>query len=344
MSLHELIVTDDVKTALQSYVQTQGYQQAIVLCDTNTEQFCLPHLNLGFPVLTMPAGEQHKTLKVAEQIIEQLMQLQCGKQTVLINLGGGVVSDLGGFVASVFKRGIPFINVPTTLLGMVDAAIGGKTGLDHAFAKNIIGSIYQPKAVFVDVRFLNTMPAIETLSTFAEVFKIAIVANAGLYKQLIDHPWPSAQTGALQSLIQQSIQSKLQLVEQDPHDQSVRQLLNFGHTYGHAYEAFLWQSGRPISHGQAVLWGMKKEIALAVHLGVLPLEEASHIMRGFELYQFERPQVEPEFMQLLPFLLMDKKNSEQYIGFSLPTKIGVGQIQFKVKTEQLKNCYALPII
>ena len=344
MSLHELIVTDDVKSALQSYVQTQGYQQIIVLCDSNTEQYCLPQLNMDFPVLTMPAGEQNKTLKVAEQIIDQLMQLQCSKQTLLINLGGGVVSDLGGFVASVFKRGIPFVNVPTTLLGMVDAAIGGKTGLDHAFAKNIIGTVYQPKAVFVDVRFLNTMPAIETLSTFAELFKIAIIANADLFQELIAHPWPSAQSGKLQNLIQQSIQSKLQLVEHDPHDQSVRQLLNFGHTYGHAYEAFLWQSNRPISHGQAVLWGMKKEVALAVHLGVLPLLEAKSIMQGFELFQFETPQVEPDFMQLLPFLLMDKKNSDQSIGFSLPTKIGVGQIQFKVKPEQLKNCYALPII
>jgi 3-dehydroquinate synthase len=344
MSFSELLMTESVDVLLQNYCQDHSYREIVVLCDTNTQAQCFPLLNKPYKCIVMPAGEQHKTLREAEKIVDQLMAYNFSKQTLLVNLGGGVVSDMGGFVASIYKRGIPFINVPTTLMGMVDAAIGGKTGVDHAFAKNIIGSIYHPKAVLIDLTFLNTMPAMDTLLSFAELFKIAIIADAQLWKKLIQNPWPSPNSEALKAIVKEAVQNKIKLVEQDPYDASVRQLLNFGHTYGHAYESFVLNQGSSTSHADAVLWGMRKEIELAVHLGLLTKDRALTIIEGINQFEFPCSQWQPNFEELLPFLLADKKNTHQSIGFSLPIDIGQGQIQIQVNVQQLKNCYSLSII
>lgn len=344
MSFSELLMTDSVATLLQNYCQDHAYSEVVVLCDSNTQVHCFPHLQKAYKHIVMPAGEQYKTLREAEKIMDQLMALHCSKQTLLVNVGGGVVTDMGGFVASIYKRGIPFVNVPTTLMGMVDAAIGGKTGVDHAFAKNIIGSIYHPKAVILDLKFLNTMPAVDTLLSFAEIFKIAIIADAQLWQTLVQNPWPSPNSEALKAIVKSAVQNKIQLVEQDPYDASVRQLLNFGHTYGHAYESYVLNQGSSTSHADAVLWGMRQEIALAVLLGILEKDKALTMLNGLDQFDFPSSQWQPDFNALLPFLMADKKNSQHTIGFSLPIDIGQGQIQIQVNVQQLKNCYSLPII
>jgi 3-dehydroquinate synthase len=313
----ELIFDQQITDCFSSYCRQNHISKAVIIADTNTQVFCLPLLNSDFPVITVPAGEPFKDLKTLESIFHRFIELKVNRQTVIVNLGGGVVSDIGGFAASVYQRGIPYINIPTTLLAMVDAAIGGKTGVDFLHYKNYLGAFNLPQAVMISDLFLQTLPAEELKSAWAEILKTGTICDAGIL-ELIRKDAP------LIDIIKATATCKDQLVTRDFKDENERQLLNFGHTIGHAFESYRLSIAQPVMHGIAVARGMLYETRLAVKLGHLQPDVAEHIIRLVkEKMSLEELSVE-EFAGLRPFLSGDKKNEDSSITFSLPVEIGRG--------------------
>ena len=331
MQMPELVFTKTISESLKQYCSLNQIKNAVVLCDSNTKMYCLPLLSeFNFPVIECPSGEQSKSLEHVSFIINQLLSLNADRQTHLINLGGGMVSDLGGFVASIYKRGIPFINIPTSLLAMVDAGIGGKTGIDFLNYKNIIGSFNHPKAIFISTSFLKTLPKEEFTSAWSEIIKTAAVANMELFQSIENNT-------ELDEIIKQCALTKSKLVEIDFKDQNIRQLLNFGHTIGHALESYHLELKKPIHHGFAVAYGMLIELKIALYIGNISKDEFERIRElikiklGFEI-------VEDDLFDFYSkYLAGDKKNNDSNISFSLPKSIGNGQYQYKVSMDQLKN-------
>ena len=233
----------------------------VILCDTNTKKYCLPLVEETFAgrvkldVIEIGIGEVNKNIETVCDVWKSLLDLGLDRNSVIINLGGGVVTDLGGFAASTFNRGIDFINVPTTLLSQVDASVGAKTGIDFEGSKNQIGTFTNPKAVFIYEEFLNTLPPKEKLSGFAEVIKHALICDKVYWQQISSNGLYDNQN--LATLIERSITIKQQIVQQDPLEQNIRKLLNFGHTIGHALESFSLQNDdTPLLHGECVAVGM----------------------------------------------------------------------------------------
>lgn len=331
MQMPELVFTKTISESLKQYCSLHQIRNAVVLCDSNTKVHCLPLLSeFEFPVIECPAGEQSKSFEQASFIVNQLVNLNADRQTHLINLGGGMVTDLGGFVASIYKRGIPFINIPTSLLGMVDAGIGGKTGIDFLNYKNIIGSFNHPKSIFISTGFLKTLPKEEFISAWSEVIKTATVANEELFHAIENN-------GELDEIIKQCALTKTKLVEMDFRDQNIRQLLNFGHTIGHALESYQLEINSPVHHGFAVAYGMLTELKLALHLENISLDEFNRITALIKTKVEYEIAEDGLFNSYSKYLLGDKKNNDSNISFSLPKSIGNGQYQCKVSLDQLKN-------
>lgn len=330
-----MIITSDLDLALREQTALIDKQQVFVLVDTHTAQYCLPILQetLSVPsahVLTLPAGEEHKTLRAIEAIWTFLQEQGATRKSMLINLGGGVITDLGGFAASTYMRGIAFVNVPTTLLGMVDAAAGGKTGFDYHGIKNQIGVFRQAKETIVHPEFLRTLPAQQILSGFAEMVKHALISSPlemaaiqafDLHGYLSEPSGDNQQT--LAENISRGIDIKTYIVESDPEETGMRQTLNFGHTIGHALEALFLQKGQPILHGYAVLYGLVAELYLSVNKqGLQPqvLQPIVALMKEF----YGKP-VCPcqDYDALIELMQHDKKNpTTDAITFTLLHNIG----------------------
>ncbi len=329
MKQAELGFTFDISHTFASYCEANEINQAFIITDENTRKFCLPLLPQRFPVITIPPGEVSKTLATVETILGELLEKNAGRHAVIFNLGGGVVTDIGGFAASIYKRGIRYVNIPTTLLGMVDAAIGGKTGVDFQFYKNYLGTFYQPDAVLVSLQFLDTLPEEEKESAWAEVVKTALIAGKEVVRMIkSEEPLPK--------IIASVASLKQEICEKDPRDEDIRQLLNFGHTIGHAYESYRLSIGDPVMHGTAVAKGMLYETILAVRLGLLSDAEADRMLNLITDQTHVSGLNEEEFRGLMPFLAGDKKNRQGFIVFSLPTAIGQGAYGIKVPQADLK--------
>ncbi len=304
----------------------QSRNQVFLLADHNTEKHCIPLLTrlLGFKespwqLITIPAGENSKTLENCALIWNQLLESSAGRNALLINLGGGMVTDIGGFVASVYKRGIPVIHLPTSLLGMVDAAIGNKTAIDFAGIKNPIGSFYAPKAVLIIPEFLETLPEREFRSGLAEVIKYGYIHTPELL-QLLDVKLDEASD--LAGIIHKCIDAKLQITGADPFEQGARKILNFGHTIGHAIEALSIQKQEILLHGEAVAIGMYCELWLSGQFfeSTRPLQ--SKFAQWYEKHFEAFPIYHSELDQLIQFMHNDKKNNGKGIGFVLIEEAG----------------------
>jgi len=251
------------------------WSSVFVLCDTNTHKYCYPLLEKSGVkpdrLIVIGAGEHHKTLQTASSIWSQLLEAGADRSSLLINLGGGVVTDIGGFVAASFMRGIRFINLPTSLLGMVDAAIGGKTGIDFGGAKNTIGSFADPELTIAHLPFLDTLPQHEWLSGYAEMIKHLLLDDKAGWEELVSLVNNDSDEQTVRSFfagrIQSSAATKSRIVEADPTEKGIRAILNFGHTVGHAIESWSLEQGHePVSHGEAVAAGMVCEAFLSVQL------------------------------------------------------------------------------
>ncbi|MBW8358204.1 MAG: 3-dehydroquinate synthase [Weeksellaceae bacterium] len=324
---------------LNTYLDELKPSKLFILVDENTHGHCLPTLlgnletSLPFEILEIESGEEMKTLTTAAHLWEILAEFEADRKALLINLGGGVITDLGGFVASTYKRGIKFINIPTTLLAMCDASIGGKTGIDHQFIKNIIGTFAAADHVFVYPDFLKSLPFAELRSGFAEMLKHGLIADEKHWEDLI--ALPDLEAEQVFPHIKRSMDIKLEIVEQDFREQNIRKTLNFGHTVGHAIESIHLESGKPILHGEAVAAGMICEAWLSANEKIIAPEEANRIIENIR--RFFPPIDLSAFPgeDLVDLMRKDKKNSRNRINFSLPEKIGRARYDVHIPEENI---------
>jgi 3-dehydroquinate synthase len=312
--------------ALADYLRRPGLSRVFVLADANTSAVCLPrlapHLPEGYCLIEIPAGEEYKSLNSCDLVWNCLTEQQADRHALLVNLGGGVVSDLGGFAAATYKRGIDFMQVPTTLLAQVDASIGGKTGIDFKGFKNQLGVFQQPTGVYIDPAFLQTLDPRQLKAGYAEVLKHWLIADAAAFDKNRRLGWL---TDDWEAIIRESVAVKQRIVTEDPFEAGPRKLLNFGHTVGHALEGYLLtQPGREVLHGEAVAVGLICESWLSVQRGLLEASELDRI-ETFVLSVFEKVNfVSLEAEVMAEFALQDKKNAGGVINCTLLHGIGHG--------------------
>jgi len=321
-----VVIGSEALPALAEWLARPAVSQVFVLVDANTARQCLPLLQKYLPatyqLIEISAGEEYKTLASCDAVWNQLTELRADRHAVLVNLGGGVVTDLGGFAAALYKRGIRFVQVPTTLLAQVDASVGGKTGVDFQGYKNQLGVFQAPAAVFIEPQFLQTLDPRQLKSGYAEVLKHWLIADAEAFGQHRRLGWL---TDDWTPIIRESVALKERIVTQDPLENGPRKLLNFGHTVGHALESYLLlQPGREALHGEAVAAGLVCESWLSVQRGLLSPEELDKI-ETFVFSVFDKLAfVGLETEAIAEFALQDKKNAGTTINCTLLNGIGSG--------------------
>lgn len=333
------ILVGNFEESLAQTLEADKFSRLVVITDrTIFEKIYKSRADL-FPkntlVIQVRAGEQNKILDTCKIIWEELLRNNIDRNALCINLGGGVIGDMGGFCAATYKRGIRFIQVPTTLLSQVDASIGGKLAIDFSDVKNSIGVFAQPYAVLIDPTFLNTLSPRELLSGFAEIIKHALINDTVLWKKLKTIDALTVQS--VSEVIIPSLKVKREIVEKDPFEHNVRKALNFGHTIGHAVESYSFSTDKPLTHGEAIAVGMLCELELSHQLLQLPNEELSEtqqfIKKHFPKYSFDAHKI-PE---ILNFMRNDKKNVGNSIRFSLIEKIGTFKVDVAVSTKLIEK-------
>jgi 3-dehydroquinate synthase len=339
-SKNSVVVTDQLENELGALIATYPSDKLFMILDRNSERFCLPLLcDLpaieNFKKVVIPAGEENKTLSTVEQIWLFLSQNGADRKSLVVNLGGGMVTDLGSFAASTFKRGVEFVNIPTTLLAQVDASVGGKTGFNFNGLKNEIGVINQPRQVIIDTRFLKTLDHDNLISGFAEMIKHSLIQSQEHLSELrkfdLDHP----DYAILRGLIAHSVMIKEYFVHKDPHEKNIRKALNFGHTVGHAFESYSLQRSKPLLHGHAVALGMLVELYLS-HLNCGFADGIMHHLSSWILSIYTKLQIEPvDYEALYELMGHDKKNEGTRINFTLIKSVGEVEINRNCSKEEV---------
>jgi 3-dehydroquinate synthase len=312
--------------SLNESIAINKYSSIFILVDEHTNEYCLntflPKLetNSTIEIIEIESGEQSKNIECCFEIWSALSELGADRKSLIINLGGGVITDLGGFIASTFKRGIDFIHVPTTLLAMVDAAIGGKNGIDLGNLKNQIGVINLPKMILIDASFLQTLSQREMQSGLAEMLKHGLIYDKNYWNQFKN--LESFTTDDLEKLIHRSVEIKVEIVNQDLTENGIRKALNFGHTIGHAIESYLLESKNPLLHGEAIIIGMIIESYLSYKLDLISFEEYSEIKLTFK--NIYKPYIftDKDVDEILKLLIHDKKNEYGKVQYALLDGIG----------------------
>ncbi len=309
--------------------------QFFVLVDSNTKKHCYPIVKPFLPknsyAITIKAGEKHKNLDTVQHIWSELIRKNADQHAVLIVLGGGTVSDVGALAASLYKRGIKFINIPTTNLAMTDAAMGGKTAVNFGGFKNTIGNFSEPEKIVIFTQFLSTLPKKQLLNGFAETIKHALIADENLFETL-----QNTNIFTENDYIQASAHIKQAVVKQDYYEKNIRKTLNYGHTIGHAVEGYFLSTKTPLLHGEAVAMGMVVENFLAVEIGILSQKNAN-TANDF-IYSHYKNDFRPINHELIKkYLKQDKKNKNKIIYFSLITKIGTSVYNQTATEAQLQT-------
>ena len=334
---YEIHFKDLAYKSLYAYLKKEKFSKIFLLVDENTHEHCVAHFlsQIQFDgvieIIEIQSGEIHKTIETCMGVWRTLSELSADRKSLLINLGGGIVTDLGGFVASTFKRGIKFINVPTTLLAMVDASVGGKTGVDLDFSKNQIGTITFADMVLIDPRFLATLPKNELRSGFAEMLKHGLIQDQKYWKQL--RQLKQLNFNDLDELIHHSVTIKNNIVIEDPNEMGLRKILNFGHTLGHAIESYCLNNEniKTLLHGEAIAIGMILEGYLSSKISGLPITDLYEIR---ETFRTTYPKVyfnDSSKKQIIDLMQSDKKNSHGQVKFVLLQSIGQCQIDIEVE-------------
>ena len=332
-------ILDQEFSTLNQYIEKENPSQIFILADENTHEKCIPLLlanletEIPFEIIEIEAGEDAKNINTATQLWEILSEFKADRKSLLLNLGGGVITDMGGFVASTYKRGIKFLNIPTTLLAMCDASIGGKTGIDHQYLKNIVGTFANAEHILVYPKFLETLAFVELRSGFAEMLKHGLIACENHWNDLIALNELTAENIAPH--IENSMMIKENVVLKDFKEENVRKILNFGHTIGHAIESLFLKSEQIIPHGEAVALGMIMEAQLSHLEGLITEDIANTIIlniRKFYPYISINQFSNDEIMNLM---INDKKNNHGKINFSLLEAIGKCNYDYKVSTENI---------
>ena len=330
--------------AFEYHLKKSNYSSIFILVDENTREHCLPKFlasiggSTNFEIVEIESGEINKSITSCIKVWEALSAKGADRQSLLINLGGGVITDLGGFVAATFRRGIDFINIPTSLLAMVDASVGGKTGVDMGMLKNQIGVINQPKMVLIIPKYLNTLNKRQLNSGFAEMLKHGLISSEPFWRVLKQ----VNSVDQLEDHIYESIVIKNEIVRQDPREKSLRKILNFGHTLGHAIESYFLENPERESllHGEAIAIGMILEAFLShqqTGLGINQLEDIKKtLLKHFEKVDFNDNDIDA----IIDLLKFDKKNSHGSIFFVLLKRIGDAQIDNRVPDDMLSQAFS----
>jgi len=322
-----IVVTDELEKALGPIISEYPEDKVFLVTDDRCEQFCLPLISKtsGFDKLkrvTIPAGEENKNLSSVEKIWLFLSQNGADRKSMVINLGGGMVTDLGSFAASTFKRGLDFVNIPTTLLSQVDASVGGKTGFNFNGLKNEIGVINQPKTVLIDPRFLKSIDKENFISGYAEMIKHGLINSADHFKEVRSFNLKNPDLQILAGIIADSVAIKDWFVFEDPNERNIRKALNFGHTIGHAFESYSLKTPSPILHGYAVAYGMIAELYLSHKVCNFPLrllnELSEWLLSVYGKFEIKKQ----EFSSLYDLMTHDKKNEGKRVNFTLIPSIG----------------------
>lgn len=319
------IYIGDIWDAFNQFVDQGAYSQMIVLVDSNTKEYCLPAFRgkagrKAFHLIEVPAGEIHKNIDTCQMIWHALMEAEADRRALMVNLGGGVIGDMGGFCASTYKRGIDFVQLPTTLLSQVDASIGGKLGIDLLQYKNLVGLFCNPAAVFIDPTFLSTLDPREQRSGFAEIIKHCLIADSAQWEHL---QYVRSIDGInWHAFLGPSLLIKKSIVELDPREKGPRKALNFGHTIGHAIESLFLNNSHPLLHGEAIAMGMICESFLSHRLAGLPADQLNRISH-YLLYIFGKNHLRQEqYPELIRLMGHDKKNEDNQINFTLINPVG----------------------
>ncbi|MBT0608755.1 3-dehydroquinate synthase [Aequorivita echinoideorum] len=314
--------------ALEKFLLKKKPSKIFILADENTNMLCTPlfknklKIKIQFEVLTIPTGEKYKNIDSCLTIWEKLSEKNADRNSLIINLGGGMITDIGGFIASTFKRGIEFLNIPTSLLAMVDASVGGKNGVDLGPVKNQIGVINNPLFVLVEMDFLKTLPKEQLLSGWVEMLKHGLIYSEKYWNEMQSLNFENNE--ALENGIWESIRIKKEIVQKDPFEKNERKTLNYGHTLGHAIEAYFLENAEKstLLHGEAIAIG----IILATYISHkelnFPKDKLNEIAHHFQSYFPKQSFFEEDIAKILKFLIFDKKNQNGKVLFVLLKDIG----------------------
>ena len=330
---------------LTDYCLKQSFSAIVILVDVNTAQACLPYFlsHMEFAqeplVITVPAGEEHKAMSTCMTVIEQLSSAHLDRKGLMINLGGGVITDMGGFIASIYKRGMQYVNVPTTLLAMVDASVGGKTGVDLGALKNQIGVINNGGMVIVDPHYLKTLIQRELNSGMAEVIKHGLISNPDYWQQIVQTNPNNIEE--LEALIHESVVFKNKIVSADPNEQGIRKILNYGHTLGHAIETYcLEQHDKPtLLHGEAIIIGLILETYISVQRFGFPKEALNALCNYVKPYYPAVSFSTKDIDHIEQLMVYDKKNVGGQINFVLLSTIGTHKLNIQVSSELIAEAF-----
>ena len=338
MSKQRIIAATELADTLKELLCEVSHDRLFILADEHTARLCYPLITEAVGeayLITIPAGDDNKHVESLCHVWGELSSHGATRHSLLINVGGGMVTDLGGFAAATFKRGIPCINVPTTLLAMVDAAVGGKTGINLHALKNEVGAFYPAEAVVVSSQFLHTLDAANFASGFAEMLKHGLISTEEHWAQLMRYDLGHPDLEALQSLIMESIHTKEHIVEQDPTEKHIRKALNLGHTLGHAFETLAMRRSTPVLHGYAVAWGLIGELFLSHVREGFPIDKLRQTVACIKEVYGTFAFTSKDYDELFALMQHDKKNRGTEIHFTLLGGIGDIRIDRTATKEEI---------
>ena len=341
MEKQKVIISTKLETTVTTAVGECERDRIFILVDETTRQLCLPLVE-GFDclrqaeIITIGATDQHKTLESLTHVWSSLQRGGATRHSLMVNLGGGMVTDLGGFAASTFKRGLNYINIPTTLLAMVDASVGGKTGINFGGLKNEIGVFSTARSVILDTQFLRTMDAENMLSGYAEMLKHGLIANDSMWAELLNFDIDVPDYHQLSRMLEDSVKVKERIVEEDPTEKGIRKALNLGHTVGHAFESFALQR-KPVLHGFAVAWGLICELYLSHIKTGFPIEKMRQTVSFINEHYGKLSITCDDYPTLLELMTHDKKNVGSDINFTLLGDVGDIRINQTATKEEIEE-------
>jgi len=341
MEEQKVIISEHLESALAEAIQECRPDRLLVLTDETTRQLCWPVVSsydclCDAQFITIKAGDDHKTLDSLSHVWQELQHLGATRHSLLINLGGGMVTDLGGFAGSTFKRGLHIINIPTTLLAMVDASVGGKTGINFGGLKNEVGVFRNASAVILDTTFLRTLDQENILSGYAEMLKHGLIEAPSCLSSLLSFDIEHPDLKELGRMVAESVQVKQRIVLEDPLEQGLRKALNLGHTVGHAFESLALQRV-PVLHGYAVAWGLVCELYLSVVKCGFPTDRMRQVVRFIFDHYGRMPITCDDYPTLLELMTHDKKNVAGQINFTLLSDVGKLMLNQTATTAEIEE-------
>ena len=340
--MNRIILSQSLNRDLTAAISECGHDNLFILTDEKTAQACLPVIQRyrclrNARHITVPQGDTNKNLQSLTTIWQYLSENGATRHSLLINLGGGMITDLGGFAAATFKRGIDIINIPTTLLAMVDASVGGKTGINFNGLKNEVGAFCDARYVLLSTTFLKTLDSENLRSGYAEMLKHGLISTTERWAELVNYNLAQPDLAQLQHMVGQSVAVKQDIVAQDPHEHGIRKALNLGHTIGHAFESYAMQQGRPILHGYAVAYGIICELYLSAVKTAFPTDRMRQTVNFIRENYGQMNITCDDYPALLDLMRHDKKNTAGTINFTLLGDIGDIRINQTATEEEIKE-------